>query len=328
MQMREESVKELLQQYGINQPTVVWLKHSGNRTYKVTDSADGKDYLFRIHQPVTANMEGVQHTRSGLQAELQLLKDIAAETLLTVQMPVRNRSGSVLTEITEGSRPLICSLLTWIDGRELKKEDLEDRQLACMLGMRTAELHRFTRGYGGVRPGDRPSYGRERSELMIRQISRGIEKGLFSRKEQDILENCMRLMNEKLSDTLAGPGAWGMIHADLNRSNILVTEAGELAIIDYGLSGYGYYMLDLAMAALNAPSAYRDHVLKGYFGEKRIPDWAETVLGGFMLMAVLGYYAFHMENEKVHPWIRERMPKLCEDRCLPFLDGESIFKAF
>ncbi|CAM4161669.1 hypothetical protein L1N85_13475 [Paenibacillus alkaliterrae] len=87
-------------------------------------------------------------------------------------------------------------------------------------------------------------------------------------------------------------------------------------------------MHDLAMAALNAPALSRKFVLEGYFGDSNVPEQVTAVLEGFVLMAVLGYYAFQMENEKIHPWIRERIPLLCENRCRPLLNGEPIFSAF
>jgi hypothetical protein len=47
-----------------------------------------------------------------------------------------------------------------------------------------------------------------------------------------------------------------------------------------------------------------------------------------MISAVLGYYAFVMENEAAHPWIRERMPQFCNNRCAPYLNDKSIFLSF
>ncbi|MBD2869425.1 phosphotransferase enzyme family protein [Paenibacillus arenilitoris] len=326
--MRHEQAAALLKQYGIERPAIAELKHSENMTYKVSDPASGADYLLRIHRPATANLAGAQHTRAGLRSELRLLAELARNTELAVQTPVSSLSGSLITETEEGGRASLCSLLKWIEGRELKKEDLADERLSRELGSLTAKLHAFTRGCAGVRPEDRPEYGEARIGLMLTQISRGVDKGLFGREELGIVESSMRFMNGQLAETLNGPGNWGIIHADLNSSNILVTPAGELAFIDYGLFGYGYYMHDLAMAALNAPADRRRDVVAGYFGEGKAPNRAESVLGGFMLMAVLGYYAFQMENEKIHPWIRERMPKLCAERCRPFLNGEPIFHLF
>lgn len=326
--MRDNLLLELLCEYGIEQPQVTLLRHNENKTYKIINPVDGNAYLLRIHQPVTANMAGLQHTYEGLRAELQLLTDMAEQTDLIVQTPVLSRSGSMITEIAEGDSRIFCSLLKWIDGRDLKKEDLTNEQFALGIGVQTAKLHRFTSAYNRVHPEDRPNYGVERSELILQQISRGVEKGLFGQAEYRIVEECVQVIKARLAASLNDPDAWGIIHADLNMSNILVTGQQEFAFIDYGLFGYGFYLFDVAMTALNAPSEYRDYVLEGYFGKGKVPEQVADILEGFMLMAVLGYYAFQMENEKIYPWIRERMPLLCENRCRPLLSGKSIFYSF
>jgi len=59
-----------------------------------------------------------------------------------------------------------------------------------------------------------------------------------------------------------------------------------------------------------------------------MPEDAIVIIEGFMLMSVLGYYAFHMEYEKIHPWIHERMPLLCQQHCQPYLNGERILYRF
>ncbi|NIK78940.1 Ser/Thr protein kinase RdoA (MazF antagonist) [Paenibacillus castaneae] len=328
MHIDDEMLKELLTEYGLEQPQIALLRHNENITYKVIDSVDGKAYLLRIHEPVTANIAGLQHTYEGLSAELQLLQDMSEKTELIVRKPIIARSGSMITAIIQDDRRIYCSLLDWIEGRDAKKEDLSNEHIARELGAQTAELHQFLRSYTKVRAGERPSYGLERSELILRQISRGVDMGLFGQKEYAIIEESVQLINTRLAATIHEPVSYGVIHADLNMSNILITEQNKLAFIDFGLFGFGFYMLDVAMVALNVPSAYRGFVLEGYFGEGHTPAHITVILEGFMLMAVLGYYAFQMENVKIHPWIRERMPLLCESRCQPLLRGESIFSSF
>lgn len=38
-----------------------------------------------------------------------------------------------------------------------------------------------------------------------------------------------------------------------------------------------------------------------------------------MLLTLLGYYAFHVDNENIHSWIRERMLLLSAKNYRPFL---------
>jgi len=190
------------------------------------------------------------------------------------------------------------------------------------LGVQLEGLHRFFRSCSNVLH-ERPQYGIERNERMLRQISKGIGKGLFGPNEYFVVEETVRLINLRLQGQM--PEARGIIHADLNKGNVIVTGSGSLSFIDYGLFGYGYFLLDAAMGALMASSENRWRFLEGYFGSRSVSEETIYLLEGFMLEAILGYYFFHMENEAVHPWIRERMPRLCEKHCRPFLAGKRIF---
>lgn len=135
----------------------------------------------------------------------------------------------------------------------------------------------------------------------------------------------IQLINSRLGSIGKTSDSWGIIHGDLNMGNIIVTSKGEISFIDFGLFGFGYYLLDVSMGALMVPSEHRRQFLNGHYGFNEVPEDVIVTLEGFMLLAIFGYYAFHIENVKVHPWIRERMPLLCANHCIPFLSVDSIF---
>lgn len=70
--MTEEMLSEILSQYNVQSPTISFIRHNENRTYKVTD-ADDQSFLLRIHQPFKEGMAGLQHTYYGLLEELNML---------------------------------------------------------------------------------------------------------------------------------------------------------------------------------------------------------------------------------------------------------------
>ncbi|KRE31617.1 hypothetical protein ASG81_24940 [Paenibacillus sp. Soil522] len=233
-----------------------------------------------------------------------------------------------MTEFELDGRSLCCSLLHWIEGRNMTKEDLSSYDAAYNLGAQVANLHAFYGTYDKSMAADRPDYGIRRTEKMLTQIRRGVEFELFSDENFVTVEQTLKLIVNRLKAGRPETVKQGIIHADLNMSNILVTPLGRYVFIDYCLFGFGYHLFDVAMTALNAPRETREQVVKGYFGQEPPLDETYSVIEGFMLSAVLGYYAFVMENEAVHPWIRERMPQFCDTRCVPFLNGESIFLSF
>ncbi|NOU65377.1 phosphotransferase [Paenibacillus sp. LMG 31461] len=324
----DNKILNLLLQYDIVNPEATLIRHNENRTYKVIDSSNGSVYLLRVHDPLTLNLGGIQHTRQGVESELRLLEAISKRTDLMVPVPVVNRYGQLVTEFELDGSTLCCSLLHWIEGRNLTKEDLSSPDAAYNLGAQVGSLHTFFATYDKVVPADRPDYGIRRTDKMLKQIRRGVELELFSEENFLIVEKTLTRIVDRLRAGQPETLKQGIIHADLNMSNILVTPLGSYAFIDFCLFGFGYLLFDVAMAALNTPKEYREQVVTGYYGKMLPYEEAYSVIEGFMLSAVLGYYAFVMENDAAHAWIRERMPQFCHTRCTPFLNGESIFLSF
>ncbi|MFK7691369.1 phosphotransferase enzyme family protein [Paenibacillus sp. HJGM_3] len=322
--MTDEAVHGVLSQYGMHQSRIEFLRHNENRTYKVTDPDQGSSYLLRIHQPVTGNFRGVQHTDQGLWNELELLEAITAQTNLSFQSPVRNDRQALITDMEYEGKIVHCSLLTWIEGRQLLKEDVSNDRTVVRLGALTAELHKFFRTYDRVSPEHRPSHGTERHIQMLQQIQNGVELGLILPSDYRLMEETIRLINSRLEGKGKRQDNWGLVHGDLNMGNLIVSGDGELSFIDFSLFGYGYFSLDVSMGALMVPAELRSRFLEGYYGTSEVPAVDCDTLEGFMLVAILGYYAFHMKNEAVHPWIRERAPILCARQCRPFLSGQRI----
>lgn len=130
----DEKILKLLLQYDIVSPEATLLRHNENRTYKVIDTSNGSVYLLRVHDPLTVNLAGIQHTRQGIESELRLLEAISNGTDLKVQVPLVNRYGQLVTEFELNGRTLCCSLLKWIEGRNMTKEDLSSPAAAYNLG--------------------------------------------------------------------------------------------------------------------------------------------------------------------------------------------------
>ncbi|MGM1050449.1 MAG: phosphotransferase enzyme family protein [Bacillota bacterium] len=323
--MTNDVLIDILNKYGIYEPIIKFLRHNENRTYKIDDTVSGNSYLLRIHQPLKDNMTGLQHTYHGLLTELEMLENLAAQTDLIVQSPVRNRYGDLLTVIEHEGRSLNCSVLTWLEGRDLQKEDVSDQNVVTKLGDQIADLHSFFRYYKGVSPDKRPSQGMDYNHQMLTKIKRGLELGLFAPSDVHIIEETITLINLRLENIGKSAHTWGLIHGDLSMGNIIVTSQAEMSFIDFGFFGFGYYLLDVSMGALLIPSEHRNNFLEGYYGHEEITEEDIFLLEGLMLVAIIGYYAFQIENETVHPWMRERMPLLCANHCIPYLSGERIF---
>lgn len=321
--MTNEQLNNIVMNYGIEQPVITFLRHNENRTYKVVD-AKGSSYLLRIHQPLKESMGGLQHTYEGLMEELKMLEVLGSNSMLIVQTPVCSRDGVYITTIEYEGKLIPCSLLTWLEGRDLSKDDAESPEIVKTLGVQLAQLHAFFVQYKSERLDMRQSQGIAYHEQLIQAIARGQKKGLFDPKDVQTVNQTIEAVNTKL-EKLQSSSSWGLIHGDLGLGNILVTSQGELSFIDFGFFGPGYYLSDVAMGASMISPVMRDSFLAGYYGCNN-PSVNDIVLiEGLMLISIIGYYAFQMDNESVYSWMRERLPKLCANHCIPFLAGEQIF---
>ncbi|WP_409344413.1 phosphotransferase enzyme family protein [Paenibacillus sp. MBLB4367] len=323
--LESHQLRELLSVYPVADPRVAFIRHNENITYQVTDQADGKSYLLRIHKPVTENLQGVQHTPEGLRSEMQLLADIAERTQLIVQTPVRTLSGQTVALWETDGEAVPFTLLNWIDGKTMERPDLSDEDNVRRLGRELGLLHRFFRSYSPPSPLVRPVYGLERNAESLDRIRYGAETGIIRPSDMAIIEESFALIDRRLGQLGKQPDLWGLIHADMNMGNVIVTERG-FGFIDFCLSGYGYYMLDAAHCALNVGKENRDAYLESYAQTFPLPDRPLDHLASFVLSAIFGNYAFQMKNPAKRERIRDRLPVICETYCKPFLTGgESLF---
>lgn len=347
---------QIIQNYTIEKPVVSYIRHNENLTYHVVDEASGQKYLLRIHQAAYASMTGIQHTPPALEAEMNLLHELNATTALRVQHPVRNVSGEWVTVwISEEGKEICCTVLKWIEGRDIQQGERLTTEQIYDLGAQLQMLHQYGRvqetpeatkgtveGRGVVDSNDHQRTGREMSQtdrtkirpaygnihenlVMLGQLEEGVRLGIFTTEDFDLLRETFENINEQLATYPQHGETWGIIHGDITRNNLLITDQG-ISMIDFCLHGYGYYLFDAGGAALMFNREERDIFLSGYTKQiAPLTDRDIRLMEGFMLIFTLGYYAFQMANESRHEWMKDRMPKLCSKYCRPYVQNKSIF---
>lgn len=318
-----ECFKEVVSQYSFIDPQVEFIRHNENVTYKVTEKGSEYTYLLRIHQPISKNMQGLQNTRKAIQSELDFILAWSSHSKQPVQLPVPNRDGKLVTSIFFSGETMHSSVLKWITGEQTTKNDFNNKETVLMLGEQISCLHEFSRGLA-LSPGFvRPEYGIEWINTMQSQLQSGNEKGVILPEEFHIFENVFAAARDHMNGISKTIETWGFTHADIHNSNLIRTSKG-ISFIDFGLSGFGYYSMDLALAALFIPKELRNELLSGYnrvYLKKVGIDQLEL----FSLLSIIGYYAFIVSREDKHRWIRDHIRNLFEHVCRPYLKGESFF---
>ncbi|WP_440115750.1 phosphotransferase enzyme family protein [Paenibacillus sp. QZ-Y1] len=347
---------EIIKHYSMKKPSVSFIRHNENLTYQVVDEVTGQKYLLRIHKAAFASMTGIQHTQPALEAEMNLLHELNATTAMHVQKPVRNASGEWVTVWTsEEGATICCTVLEWIEGRDIQQGERLSTEQIHDLGDQLQILHQHGRVQeesgttAGTEKGHRtveetnqqlaglgtdmmdltkvrPAYGSIQENLvLLGQLEEGVRRGVFTPEDFTVIRETIENINGQLKIYPHHPETWGVIHGDITRNNLLVTDQG-ISMIDFCLYGYGYYLFDAGGAATIFNREERDIFLSGYTKQTApLTERDIRLMEGFMLIFTFGYFAFQMANESRHEWMKERMPLICSKFCKPYLQNESIF---
>lgn len=317
-----ECFKEVVLKYSFLDPIVEFIRHNENITYKLIEKGTEDTYLLRMHKPITKNMQGVQNKLEAIQSELEYLLSWSSNSELPVQIPVPNLNGEFVTSVVIEHQEVHCSVLKWVFGDTMSRRDFTNKEMVNTLGTRIAELHLFSQSFK-----QGPSYIRPEYELawvnnMLTKLQSGEGMGVIANEEFQILKEAITLVYDRMKGMSKSFETWGIIHSDIHYSNLIRTSKG-ISFIDFGLSGFGYYAMDVALAALFIKNELRDDLLSGY--SKMISGKLDiTQLEDLMFLNICEYYAFLISREEKHIWIREHIPSLIE-LCKSLLKGKMVF---
>lgn len=226
-----QMVLEALQYYSFENPVVSFIRHNENITCRIT--AEGTDYVLRIHAPVDGfSLKLFEHgaAENLISGEIALLLHLSKTAPFPVQKPVKNRLGEYMTVLSDGTP---AELLQWIDGKTLLGEDIA--QCAGELGALAAQINSAAEDFAG----ERISYSYDLVRRMRAQFMAAEEKAHLTKAQVLVCDEVLAEI-ERIMDELDGqPKSKCLIHADLSTENILRTPSG-LAPIDFSLSGFGY----------------------------------------------------------------------------------------
>ena len=292
------AAREALAQFPVSPRALATAAVSENVSFRVTSEA-GKDYVLRLHRPGYNTLEELESERRWREA--------LADSGLRVQTALAARDGRhfvpVPTPESGGERWRYASMVSWLPGEilddgYLARADSRERQrLFSGLGALAAQLHKQAAAWeapeGFTRPaldrdgllGDRPRWGRFWEH-------RGLSAG-----ERELVLEARNRLRHVLDDYGADRDTFSLIHADLHPGNVLVDGAGELGVIDFDDSAFGWHGYDLASALIEFHEdddfeALREALLAGYREVRPLAARDEAMLPVFLLLrglALLGW---------------------------------------
>ena len=246
---------------------IEFMRHGENTTYGIT-APDGRRFALRINRP------GYQ-TPDAIRSEIAWMESLRRSGIRT-PVAVAGVDGDPLQIATsaEGwSRTAV--LFEWVDGVPLSGVD--DVQPWARLGALMARIHVLTRAWtppawftrpawdGEALVGDEPRWGPPDPECRLAPADRAA------------LEACRAEVRTRLDAIGTGADRFGLIHSDLAFENVLVADDGEVVMIDFDDSGYGWYLHELAVVlypheGTGGFGERRDALVDGYRGVRELPD--------------------------------------------------------
>ncbi|MBX3002117.1 MAG: phosphotransferase [Caldilineaceae bacterium] len=293
-----EIVHAALELYDLGNAQVELLRAYENLTYRV--DAD-RHYALRI---CAATVDP-----GHLQAEVNWLTAIRAQTNLLTPKPILNREGTLISPVQDR----LCVLFEWLDGQPVSKE--MSPSVAHEIGVMMAKLHRQAAhyqpaGFAGTWYDYDCFFGPD-SWWSTQAPARLADD--YARMEPAI---------EKIKALLQRVGTsaqyFGMIHSDIHFGNVLRTPDG-FAIIDFGDCGMGHYLLDVAVIEAefqdyDDADALIERFREGYrIFTGAVPHGEDIRLFGILASLLYFEWVFESENEQVYQYKSEWLPGMIEE---------------
>jgi len=212
---------------------VTLINLSENHTFRI-DMPDGRRFVLRLHRPR-------YQSRTAIGSELSWLEAITDQTEIPVPRPIPGADGEIVQEVA----PDRFAALFAFETGEAPGEADELGGLFTTLGRYAATLHKHVGEW-------------KQPEKFVRPIwdAGGILEpdGPWGDWRQaphaegdtlDTLEALDARLREDLRAYGTDIGRFGLIHADMRLANLLVDD-GEVLLLDFDDSGYGWFLYDLA----------------------------------------------------------------------------------
>jgi Ser/Thr protein kinase RdoA (MazF antagonist) len=317
---------EALNSYEINQPEVEFIRHNENATYKVKDPILNKEYVLRIHKASEEFSLDIFYDNKNINKhvyeEINTLNAIRDNTNINIQIPIKNKNGHFVTLLTDGT---LVTLLTWVSGDTIDKINLND-DILFKLGVMVGEFHRFSKGWSESKKESLYSYDKKLLKKITHKLIDGVELKAISWDQFEIIDHAIDEISNLIDKLDLEKKSKGIVHSDLGKSNIILSDTGEIVPIDFGLSGISHYYMDLGSLFCHF-SKFEEQslILKGY--KSIIKDDIEIkYIEAFMVYQIILFIATHIENADKFQWFNSAVNRWSTDFFIPFVNNIRFIK--
>ncbi len=279
--LTEEEIQQfLMRNYSLDQPLIcTFLRRSFNDHYLVQSGR--QRFVVRIYM----NDKYYIKSPADFNFELELLQYLAAIDC-PVAYPLRSTKDEMISNFYDGTTNRYCVLFSYAQGTQIETSLSFD--LSKLFGETIAKFHLAVDGFSS----EFSRYQLDLDYLIIQPLALlsmicekyNLASLEFFKPYADYLYRAIAVLIADSSN--AQSPIWGIIHGDLNPSNIHIDDIEGLTLFDFDHCGYGLRIHDLAVVHLCFDKATYTVFLEAYCGSRLltqlekdlIPLYAETLM--------------------------------------------------
>ena len=262
--LAEQAVVQYPKNY---QGQIKLLCQSENATFVVR--TEKTRYALRLHRPN-------YHNKQNIESELCWL-DALTESGIAVPQAIFTEHGErVLTLRLADGNTRYAVLFNWVEG-DMPTTDVDPTAFQ-QLGQITAKLHHHSKTWQMPHDFDRIVWNHETMLGADGHWGDWRHAPHLKATDHDVVEEAIRCIGHKLTGFGKSSEHYGLIHADLRLTNLLLQQ-DRIGVIDFDDCGMSWFMHDLAAAI-----SFNEHLAPA-------PQWVENWIEGYERVA-------HISNEE------------------------------
>ncbi|ALC90522.1 hypothetical protein AM500_12545 [Bacillus sp. FJAT-18017] len=303
-------VRALKKFYDLKVQKLEFLGRNDNLAYKI--NATGKKYLLKLHLGNT--------TKALISSELKWLLALNNDTELTVQVPIYNSKGELVSVIKNlEHESYYFTLQRWIDGKHIQGQPTE-KEIYGLANL-MATLHNHSSEWIVPRKFTRPIYDGSNVDNSIKQLKVLLKEKVINAEDYNALLNVSDKLKVVIKEQHINKDTWGIIHSDLHESNYILRDGVAFAI-DFSCCGFGFYLFDIAETFLHL-SQENQKIFIRYYSERRdLQEDYKIVLESFFLWQIIRNLSFLSKNKDEYGYLEQEIPYVVKKFCSHFLSNK------
>jgi Ser/Thr protein kinase RdoA (MazF antagonist) len=229
-----------LPRWGLARASVRLVNHSENATYFVTAPGAAAPVVLRVHRED-------YHTVDGIRSELAWMRALEAEAGVKTPQAIPGLDGKDVQTVAHPAlpRPRNCVLFAFIEG----EEPAQDQLVAPFkqLGEVTARTHVHSMAWRRPPWFQRLTWDFDHTLGATPNWGRWTDGPDMAPDRRVLLQRLVDTLKARLARFGKTPERYGLIHADFRLANLLIKD-GDVRVIDFDDSGFGWYFYDAATA--------------------------------------------------------------------------------